>query len=424
MNANLFCQQSERAFVGCVVQSEGAVLDTYRATPEHFFDSSARTVFSAAEALYMAGIPVSPFTVCQRLSPEETRALGGDMAVSDLCSFASPSLAAHLFDVINGKLTLRRAANAVKWAAAELGSTDDPKGFCAALSGKIASLDAEASSENVFQSCLDSIIEKVGRMESGVAEYGYKTSIDAWNRAFGGIMKGQLYALAGRPGNGKTAMMEMLVQGMLECGEAVTVFEKDMSPEKLMARIACRGARVPFWRYARGMVDTEALKRIRHAVTILRKLPLFLYNPSNLTAEKMCAISRRDIRTHGVKAVFLDHVQALRVGSDLRQGLTQASLQIRANVTETNVPHIVLAHINRTGAKGRPTPEDIKEFDQLLGDSDAVVMLWSEKQRADLAEGERMLVNFYVAKNRDGDVTEDEVEFDGPSMTFHPKRNG
>jgi replicative DNA helicase len=232
-----------------------------------------------------------------------------------------------------------------------------------------------------------------------------------------------MYALAGRPGCGKTAMMEEMIQSLLFQEVPVCVFEKDMSPEKLMARIACRGVGVPFWRYARGIMDRMSVSRIREALAVLRKQPLYVFNPTTLTADKMCSIARKCIRLNGVGAVFLDHIQALRVGEkqDLRAGLTQASLTIRANVTETNVPHILLAHINREGSKGRPSPENIKEFDQLYGDCDGMGILWSEKSRADLEEGELMEMNFYVAKNRDGEITDDPLLFDGANLSFKNK---
>lgn len=423
MNPHLSCEKTEAAFVGCVVQSGGAVLHASPATTEHFSHFGARTAFTAALWLNDNAKPINSFTVRQRLTAEQVKAIGGELALAELCRFPTVSMAEHLFSVLNEKLALRRVQEIVSWANGELQQGADPSLLCAEFSAKAACISPEAESENVLSTCLDVIDARLDRIDRGEVERGYRTPIDVWDNAFGGILPGQMYALAGRPGCGKTAMMEMFINSLLSQGAPVCVFEKDMSPEKLLARIACRGIGLPFWRYARGTLDRITTSRLREATKTLRRVPLYVYNPANLTADKMCAIARRDIRLHGVAAVFLDHIQALRVGNkqDLRAGLTQASLTIRSHVTETNVPHILLAHINRDGAKGRPSPENIKEFDQLYGDCDGMGILWSEKSRADLEEGDMLEMNFYVAKNRDGEVTDDPLIFDGAQLTFKNK---
>lgn len=415
---NLFCSASERAFVGCVVSGHGAALDTYAATDEHFSDPAARQVFSLAKRLYVAGSPVNRTTVMRTFVGDGPERVA---QIADLCFYPSPSQAGHFFDLINDKLTLRNAHETMKWGQSEIQSTQEPKEFCAELQVRLASLDTNSTSENVLAAVCAQSEDKINRMERGEIVRGIPTKISAWDNNFGGILPGQFYAIAGRPATGKTALLEMLIQQCLETENPVSVFEKDMSPQKLVERMACRLTGVQYWRFARGTMHDWELRNVRKGIECLKGLPFYLYNPTGLTADRLCQIARRDIRVHGVKAVFLDHIQALKVGKDLREGLTQASLTIRANVTETNTPHIVLAHINRNGSKGRPGPEDIKEFDQLFGDCDGIQILWSEQNRAEMAKDELMTTKFYSAKNREGGPTEDEMLFDGTTMTFKEK---
>jgi replicative DNA helicase len=132
----------------------------------------------------------------------------------------------------------------------------------------------------------------------------------------------------------------------------------------------------------------------------------------------MSAIVRRDHRTKGTRAVFLDHIQVLSVGKDIREGLTRASIAIRQTVTETNIPHVVLAHINREGSKGRPTAENIKEFDQLHGDCDGMAILWTDADKTKIEPGEMLPMKVFFAKNRNGPTGEDSLLFDGSLMAF------
>jgi replicative DNA helicase len=413
MSTNLVCFQSERAFLGAVIASRGVALDECPATAEHFRDDIALAVFGVLRDLHAERAPIDRFSMMQRLG-RRVEALGGVNALSDAIQIVPASSAAHWFGVLNDKLSLRRAGELISWAGSEMHGTRDVPAFCTELQQKAARLSGMSDGDNVLISALDAVQAKLVRLRAGLGNNGIATPIKPWNTAFGGILDGQLYGLAGRPGAGKTAMMEQMIESCLDCGFPVTVFEKDMSPQKLVERMACRSAGLQFWRYARGFLHKWELDKLEAELPAWRTKPLRLYNPVSLTAERLCAIARRDIRVHGTRVVFLDHIQALRVGRDLREGLTQASLVIRACVTETNVPFVVLAHINRDGAKGgRPRPEHIKDFDQLYGDADGMVMLWTDEEKSDLTP-----MKFFVAKNRDGGGTEDDLLFDGPSLTF------
>jgi replicative DNA helicase len=216
-------------------------------------------------------------------------------------------------------------------------------------------------------------------------------------------------------------MMEEMVGDLVANDIPVVVFEKDMSPRKFIERIACRTARVAYWKLFRGILKKDEITLLNDVLESLRDVPLFLYNPVGLTADKLCSIMRREKRIHGVKAGFLDHIQALKVGDEMRIGLTQASLELRRCITETDIPFVAIAHLNRHGGQdSRPSANDIKEFDQLFGDVDAMAMLWSEQKPEDVPPGEMQEVKFYTPKNRDGAVSEQSLLFDGQYLRFLP----
>lgn len=420
--SNLHCNESERAFVGCVVAGEGEALDTCHASAEHFLDPLTRTVFEIAAELHATKKPVSVGSVIQRLGPARLEELGGVHQVRDICNFPVPDHAPHYFEILDHKLTLRRARIFGAWVQMEAESSGDAPAFASELRKKAAAIECVADDTSILQSALDGLQAKLARIARGERQSGIKSCVGAWNRLFGGLMDGQMYGIASRPGKGKTALMENMMADYMAAGHAVTCFERDMSPQKLIERMACRCAKVPYWVLSREYLDAGQTAKLRDAADLMREMPLHLHNPAGLTPERMCAIARKDIALHGSKAVFLDHIQTFGSGEDLREKLTSASILIRNNVTVTGISHYILAHINRKGAKGRPTPEDIKEFDQLFGDSDAMLLLWSEHEDreadAPLAGTEFPRIMFYAAKNRDGATGEDKMLFEGQHMNF------
>lgn len=411
-------EQAERDMIGCLVHSAGDAIDRHALTPEHFFLFQTRSSFSALLAL--RGGAMNAATLLHALDAETIKRMGGAEVVTNLCRFIPPGLADTLAQKLTHSLTMRRAAEATNWASGEMANPAmlQPD-FIEQYQRRVMSLDVQADAENVTDACVAAVHGKLDKMDRGEKTLGFRTSIELWNRAFGGICEAQFYALAGRPGLGKTAMMEQLIGDYMAEQKPVLVFEKDMSPQKLIERMACRVAGIPFWKFMRCFANAEERQAIRNGASAIKASEsLFLYNPAGLTAEKLCSIARREIRQHKIEAVFLDHVQALDVGRDLREGLTAASIALRRHITDTGVPMIVLAHLNREGGKGRPSANNIKEFDQLFGDVDGMAMLWSD-EAGDLPDVRT--VNFLISKNRDGPETEDEILFDGPRLTFKNK---
>lgn len=416
----IYNAQAEQEMVACIAHTGAEIFDTLELSVEHFWNDLPRTLFSAQESLWKAGQPVSVLSTLRTVSGPDAARVGGEEAIYAALDFVPADMAPVLAEKLNHCLVARRAQDLCRWTEARLngwdGQQDGSEQFAADLAKRAGNVSIHSQSENLTPRLVQMIHEKIDRMDRGERTSVFPTSLNAWNNAFGGIGDGQFYAVAGRPGAGKTALMEQQIDDYLTAGRNVLVFEKDMSPQKLIERIACRSVGVHFWKFARNVTNRDERQRIRGAITeIARGGQLHIHSPEGLTADKLCAIARREIRRHGIAAQYLDHIQALQVGRDFREGLTQASLALRRHVTETNIPLVALAHLNREGGKGRPTPSQIKEFDQLFGDVDGMVLLWREDDK----KGEpRYPVNFLIGKNREGAETEQAVMFDGPSMEF------
>lgn len=402
--------------VAAVISTHGACLDEFPLTEDFFFSLKHRLVFAAADRLRKAGKDINEFSLKAELGEPAIQQMG-EGSFYRMCTSVPSVAIPSAYQTLCEKLTLRRAQELGRWMVAEAQETPDVGQFCANAAHRASELEVAAQTDNVLIPAVAQALEKIARMERGDKPKRRMTPIPAWNKVFGGIADERYYAIASRPGLGKTAMMEQMLTEYLRLDETVVVFEKDMSPQMLVERIACREAKVPFWRYERETLEVHERNKVKLMLSGLDPDRLKLFNPVGLTAEKLCAIARREIRQHKARAIFLDHIQCLRwPGRDLREGLTSSSLALRNNVTETGVSHIVLAHINREGAKGRPQPENIKEFDQLFGDVDALALLWSEVEAQD-AKDERPM-KLFAAKNRGGAVVEEDLTYNGPLLTF------
>lgn len=412
------CRVSEQGMVGCIVASRGSVLDEYPLTESHFFTENPAAVFRAANSLHREGMEIDFFSVRGKLQKERHSIAEADL--TDYLTYPSVLMAATFHSTLCEKLTLRKAQEMARWMTGNVNSVRDTVAFCGEVNSRAANLHIATNSDNLLQASVQNVLDRGERMLRGEKTRRMLMPILAWNRLFGGLSDGNYYGIASRPGMGKTAMMEQMLAAYMMSDRRVLCFEKDMSPQKLIERISCREAKVPFWKYDREMLEKHEIERVMKWASAINTSGLLLYSPVGLTAENMCAIVRREVRVNKIEAVFLDHIQCLRfAGRDIREGLTSASLSIRACATETGIPHVVLAHLNRDAAKpGRPQADQIKEFDQFYGDVDCLGILWSEVEQADVENGKDRPMKLYASKNRGGACTEEELLFDGPLLTF------
>ena len=328
---------------------------------------------------------------------------------------------AHYHGKLVEQLSLRRLHGLQTWLAGQFGPGADPLEIMQGIGARLAEAEPQAdASDHALPAVCDVIIKEIDDRNAGLEPRVLRTPIEVWDDAFGGLPAGAYLGLGGRPGSGKSSLMEQIIFHLIQDEIPVLLFEKDMSLKMLVLRLACRACGVPYWKISKDRASRTERDIVRETVAFFPKTKLRLQNPANLSADKFAAIVRREKRLHGIQAVFLDQIHHLDIGkADTVDGLTRASMRVKASAHENDIPHVVLFAVNRNAPQGtRPKPEHVKGFDQLLSDVDGMAMLWTEEDKTKLPKGQKLKMFFYAAKNRAGAETEEPTWFDGPMLTF------
>lgn len=417
----------ENAVLCDLLTKHGTCLeDIQNITSDHFSNRSNRIIFDCIHSMLSNNEKVDLVTVTSKLKDLlllET--VGGNGYLSKLsvtlCSFS----ALQYFSILDEKRKLRSLISLGDRVSTNSYNSIESKEVLNDIEETIFNLQETTSSDSQTIEVLKSVRNNIELKKSGIKFFGLKTGIYPWDEMLGGLMKARFYVIASRAGKGKTSIIEAMIYEQLVENIPVILFEKDMSLEMFMLRMACRAAKVPFTRYDLGKCTREEYLRIEDKVSFFERSPIYLYSPANLTAKDLKNIIKREKRIHGIQSVFLDHVLNLDLdGDQYREGLTKASTKIRDSVQESEIPHVILAQLNR-GADGneRPTPANIKEFDALYADCDVMTMLWSPKNTNEVPLNEMLPINFLVNKNRYGAEFEEPMGFDRQYMTFKPLIN-
>lgn len=402
-----------------ILCSKGLALDNPDVRAELFFSPPNLTLFMACRELYDIGVTPEFHSITQYLNRrEQLESIGGPAALADLQIYP-PQSPDHFIGLLKAAHAKRALRLLIQDAGNQLEGGVDVEAMVKDLNVGLASLDPSSGGQDVKDKSVDLAEERIRQIESGTVIAGSPTNIPVWDRAFGGLVPGMYIGLAARPMFGKSAMLEQAATTLLQREEPVCIFAQDMAPDQMIMRMACRVAQVPKWNLDHGKVDKEELGEVKEILAALRKAPLRLHSVQRMDGDRMVQIARRDRRKHGCKSFWLDHIQTLAVGKDEpRIAYGKASKLFREFVNKERVSLVCLAHLNRTAAKEGANVNQVKEFDDILGDVDGMALLDSSIDSTTLPAGADWPMTFIVGKNRNGPSVRWPVLFNRRLMQF------
>jgi len=202
-----------------------------------------------------------------------------------------------------------------------------------------------------------------------------------------GLPIGTLTLIAGRPSMGKSATGLNVAYNLALRGVPCLYVGLEDRPTQHVKRLLAIDSGISLSDMVLDIIrqDAGALQaRLAQSAVRLSSLPIhWLEAPQ--TASQICAVAKRYIQEHGVKAVFVDHVQELHTDdedrSDQRTYEIQASAQkLRDLAVQTKTAVILAAQINREAEKaGRPTMAHLRDSGALEMVARLVLLLYRDE---------------------------------------------
>jgi replicative DNA helicase len=407
----------EQAILGtALVEPEGAAI-VAAAPPEVFFTDRHRLVARAITALVQRGAPVDQHAVrAELVTRGDLEAAGGEQALAVLASdWTAVGLLPHHLGTLReryGRRELRRLG--IELAAA---GGDEASGPVASLVG-----DAVARLLTLEATGADAIVspERLADELQAPAELaGVQSGIPFIDDICEGLLNGNLFVIAGRPGMGKTAMALQIAhhvaftrcRPVLFCSLEMTRREVGYRLLSLMTGIDSKDIRA-------GRGDRD---RIARATTRIRGSGFRLVDEGAPHLAAVQGLIRQGVIKHKAALVVVDHlgkIQASRRESrylevgEVAQGLKGIAKQL-------GVPVVALAQLNRlVERRNSPRPQlaDLRDSGNIEEEADAVMFVWTPEERP---EGRNPLdVKLFLAKHRHGDTGERSYRFEKSGGRF------
>jgi len=294
-------------------------------------------------------------------------------------------------------------------ADAELGA--DEFAFACREAVSRSADEPEAAGESWLDEDMDALQRELEAAERrGTTTEALTTGIEELDRLLGGLRPGQVYVMAGRTGQGKTALATSIALGLAMTGRPPVLFASlEMTPEDMAGRAMAWLGNVAQSRIRQGRevpMTGEELQATNAAAGEIRRRVRVL--SGDLAVRDVRARARQLQASHGLSLVVVDYLQLMRPEAsgkanrerdvaELSRGLKRLALQLQ-------VPVIALSQLNRE-ADERATPvlKDLRESGAIEQDASAVVFLWPSESPD--------VVRLIVAKSRFGPCGEAKALF-------------
>lgn len=257
---------------------------------------------------------------------------------------------------------------------------------------------------------LDALEKVENRIETGLLDL---------DRRIMGFLPSELAVIAGRPGMGKTAMM----QGILEHvgrHQAALCFSAEMSGEQILKRMVAQEIDSRKLRDPRELSTAERRQMMANIQRVQRELNILIDDTAGIGINELVARARQAKREHKIGLIAVDYLQLLEARAENRtQEVGLVSRKLKGLAKSLDLPVVVLSQLNR-GLESRPDKRphlgDLRESGQLEQDADIVILLYRHKEYH--PEFESDIAELIIPKHRDAETGTELALWEGPRTRF------
>lgn len=450
--------QAEQALLGAILVTNAAydrVAEIIQ--PSHFFDMVHEWIFTECARLIEAGRVADPITLRDVFKDAPPLADGSTVAQYLTRLVANATVPRNAADYARTivDLSVRRAliliSEDLAHTAYEAHAMASPADIIEDAERQLMRVSEARTHRNAvpFASALSSVMTAANKAhETGNVQLGLPTGfVDLDRMLGGGVRRGNLVIVGGRPSMGKTSLaLQIAYHHALKVAaekrkSQVGFFSLEMSEDELALRLLSLVSEIASDDILRGCNgDIDQMGHVNRMANSIRALPLAIDPTGGISVAKIAARARQMKRQGGLDALVVDYLQ-LVTGSSKRDGnrvqeVTEITTGLKAIAKDLDIPIIALSQLSRKvedRADKRPQLADLRESGSIEQDADVVLFVyrdeyyverekpsdlsklveWQDKMRAVAG-----LAEVIVAKQRHGKVGIVEMAWQGEFARF------
>lgn len=268
----------------------------------------------------------------------------------------------------------------------------------------ISLYDVEDAPKNLFED-MQEIVEELG--ENPNNETGLLTPYRTFNTMFGGLRGANLYAIASRPGQGKTTFLnDVAYKTMLRNQTPCLMLDTEMSTLEIQLRMVSSITNVPLWYIETGnwRRNAEMVTSVRNAWKNIKDFPYYHKHVANKNIDQITSIIRRwhlsKVGRDQKSLICYDYVKLTgeKMGQNWaeHQAIGDKVDKLKRVSEETKAPIFTAVQLNRSGENQGRRGADVTDDSSAISLSDRLqwfasfVAIFRRKTQDEIAEDTTM----------------------------------
>lgn len=227
---------------------------------------------------------------------------------------------------------------------------------------------------------------------------GLKTGISELDASLGGLGKGDLIIIAGRPAMGKTSLALSMARRMSASGLQGLFFSLEMKKESIYTKLIAIDGKIKTANLFRGTLSMMEETKLLTSKESIKSLPLEIIDDS-FSLSKIISDCFSHKQMYGLDFVMVDYLQLMEVqGKGTReQEVSHISRQLKMLAMKLDIPVIALSQLSRSvetrGGDKKPQLSDLRESGSIEQDASIVGFCYRPA--------------YYELKNEEGNIEHD-----------------
>jgi len=275
-------------------------------------------------------------------------------------------------------------------------------------SDRISSYSLTDEPQNIFDN-MEEIVEELGN--NPTEESGFSTSFPEFDRLFGGLLPGNIYAIISRPGQGKSTWInEMCLRTAADNNVPPLLLDTEMGTREVQFRMVSALSGVSLWYIQTGnwRKNAEMCIKVREAWKKIENWKYYYYPVGNKSIDEVCSLIRRwhysKIGRGNPCIIAYDYIKLTgeKVGNNWaeHQAIGEKIDKLKKIAEEIDAPIVTAMQQNRSGEAFN------RRVSQIQDDSSTAAL-------SDRLQWFASFVGIFRTK------VAEEIEMDGPEFGTH-----
>ena len=280
---------------------------------------------------------------------------------------------------------------------------------------EITDLQKDDTKEELIDRTVKEITTKKDTQMNGVPSF-----IPEIDEVLFGFSFSDLHIIAGRPGQGKTALALSMVNRISIVNNIPgAIFSLEMRSESLLSRLFAINGKISSSNIWRGQLSQEDLSRLFETKTKIEKAPIEIYD-KYFGIDEIISKCRTLHRKGKLKYVVIDYMQLISSGKsngNREQEVSQISRKLKLMAMSLQIPVIALSQLSRaveSRPDKKPMLSDLRESGSIEQDASTVMFCYRPSYYGIMGEsGEGLDDKAFVilGKNRNGTLRDIELNY-------------